>query len=71
MVFIIVFFGTTLRAEKISLSNLSTYLESIKKVSGSFTQFNRDKTVSTGNNLAEDSFNPLSVIWVVLSDMFC
>ena len=48
MVFIIVFFGTTLRAEKISLSNLSTYLESIKKVSGSFTQFNSDKTVSTG-----------------------
>ena len=33
MVFIIVFFGTTLRAEKISLLNLSAYLESIKKVS--------------------------------------
>ena len=48
MVFIIVFFGTTLRAEKISLLNLSAYLESIKKVSGSFTQFNSDKTVSTG-----------------------
>jgi outer membrane lipoprotein-sorting protein len=43
-----VFFGTPLRAEKISLSNLSSYLESIKKVSGNFTQFNNDKTISTG-----------------------
>ena len=48
MIFIIVFFGAPLRAEKISLSNLSSYLESIKKVSGSFTQFNSDETVSTG-----------------------
>ena len=47
-VFIIALFGTPLRAEKISLSNLSSYLESIKKVSGNFTQINSDKTVSTG-----------------------
>ena len=48
MVFIIVFFGAPVRAEKISLSNLFSYLESIKKVSGNFTQFNNDKTISTG-----------------------
>ena len=47
-VFIIALFGAPVRAEKISLSNLSSYLESIKKVSGSFTQINSDKTVSTG-----------------------
>jgi outer membrane lipoprotein-sorting protein len=47
-VFIIALFGTPVRAEKISLSNLSSYLESIKKVSGNFTQINSDKTVSTG-----------------------
>jgi len=47
-VFIIALFGGPVRAEKISLSNLSSYLESIKKVSGSFTQINSDKTVSTG-----------------------
>jgi outer membrane lipoprotein-sorting protein len=46
--FIITLFGAPVRAEKISLSNLSSYLESIKKVSGSFTQINSDKTVSTG-----------------------
>ena len=48
IVFIIALFGAPVRAEKISLSNLSSYLESIKKVSGSFTQINSDKTVSTG-----------------------
>ena len=47
-VFIIALFGAPVRAEKISLSNLSSYLESIKKVSGTFTQINSDKTVSTG-----------------------
>ena len=47
-VFIIALFGAPVRAEKISLSNLSSYLESIKKVSGNFTQINSDKTVSTG-----------------------
>jgi len=47
-VFIIALFGVPVRAEKISLSNLSSYLESIKKVSGNFTQINSDKTVSTG-----------------------
>ena len=47
-VFIIALFGAPVRAEKISLLNLSSYLESIKKVSGSFTQINSDKTVSTG-----------------------
>ena len=47
-VFIIALFGTPLRAEKISLLSLSSYLDSIKKVSGSFTQINSDKTVSTG-----------------------
>ena len=47
-VFIIALFGTPLRAEKISLLNISNYLDSIKKVSGSFTQINSDKTVSTG-----------------------
>ena len=50
-VFIIALFGAPVRAEKISLSNLSSYLESIKKVSGSFTQINSDKTVSTGTIL--------------------
>jgi outer membrane lipoprotein-sorting protein len=44
-VFIIALFGAPVRAEKISLSNLSSYLESIKKVSGSFTQINNDKTL--------------------------
>ena len=48
MVFIIALFGTPLRAEKISLFSLSSYLDSIKKVSGTFTQFNSDKTISTG-----------------------
>ena len=47
-VFIIALFGTPLRAEKISLFSLSSYLDSIKKVSGTFTQFNSDKTISTG-----------------------
>ena len=47
-VFIIALFGTPLRAEKISLFSLSGYLDSIKKVSGTFTQFNSDKTISTG-----------------------
>ena len=47
-VFIIALFGAPVRAEKISLLNLSSYLESIKKVSGTFTQINSDKTVSTG-----------------------
>jgi len=47
-IFIIALFGTPLRAEKISLLSLSSYLDSIKKVSGSFTQINSDKTVSTG-----------------------
>ena len=47
-VFIIALFGAPVRAEKISLSNLSSYLESIKKVSGTFTQINSRYTVSTG-----------------------
>jgi len=47
-IFIIALFGTPLRAEKISLLSLSSYLDSIKKVSSSFTQVNSDKTVSTG-----------------------
>ena len=47
-IFIIALFGAPLRAEKISLLSLSSYLDSIKKVSGSFTQINSDKTVSTG-----------------------
>ena len=46
--FIITLFGAPVRAEKISLLNISNYLDSIKKVSGSFTQINSDKTVSTG-----------------------
>ena len=46
--FIIALFGTPLRAEKISLFSLSSYLDSIKKVSGTFTQVNSDKTISTG-----------------------
>ena len=47
-VFIIALFGAPVRAEKISLFSLSSYLDSIKKVSGTFTQFNSDKTISTG-----------------------